>query len=157
MDIIGPLVIRRKGKEEKLHLQYVTTINPVTGCIVIAQYGVKNEISITDLVKTTWLSIYPRPIEITYDQGNIFIGHEFRKSITETEHGITERPSNLGNPISNAVLERIHQILRNLVRTFDISTQTHVGENDPWTVLLDAAVFAILSTTNRKTVIVRSN
>ena len=40
----------------------------------------KRAISIANLVETAWLSRYPRPVEITYDQGLEFIGHEFRKS-----------------------------------------------------------------------------
>ena len=53
--------------------------------------------------------------------------------------------------MSNAVLERIHQVLGNLVRTFNIS-QTYVDEDDRWTGILSAASFAILSTTNRQRV-----
>ena len=57
----------------------------------------------------------------------------------------------------NAVLEWIHQVLGNLLQTFNISTQTYVDENDPRTGILAAAAFAICSTTKRKNVIVRSN
>ena len=56
-------------------------INPVTGWFKITQYYDKREISIANLVETTWMSRYPIPIEIMYDQGSEFIGHEFRKSI----------------------------------------------------------------------------
>ena len=52
--------------------------------------------------------------------------------------------------MSNAVLERIHQVLGNLVRTFNISTQTYVDEYDPWTGILAAAEFSICLTTNRQ-------
>ena len=34
-------------------------------------------------VETMWLTKYPRPIEITYDQGSEFIGHEFIKYLVE--------------------------------------------------------------------------
>ena len=51
--------------------------------------------------------------------------------------------------MSNALLERIHQVLGNLVRTFTISTQTHVDKNDLWTGILDAAASLIISTTNK--------
>ena len=66
------------------------------------------------------LSRYPRPIEITYDQGKEFIGHEFRKFLIETEYEITDKPSTAGNTMSNAILERIHQVLGNLVWNFNI-------------------------------------
>ena len=52
--------------------------------------------------------------------------------------------------MSNAVLERIQQVLENLLRTFNISTQTYVNKYEPWTGILDAAAFAINSTTNRQ-------
>ena len=72
-------------------------------------------VSITYVVETTWLSRYPRPIEITYNQGSKFIGHKFGKSLIEDEYGITEKSRTSGNPMSNSVLERIHQVLGNLV------------------------------------------
>ena len=58
-------------------------VDPVTGWFEIAQYHNKRAISIANLVGTTWLSRYPRPMEITYDQGSEFIGHEFIKSLIE--------------------------------------------------------------------------
>ena len=72
-------------------------------------------ISIANLVGTMWLSRYPNPMEITYDQGSEFIGHEFRKYLIEIEYVITAKPSTLVNPTYNAVLEWIHQVLGNLV------------------------------------------
>ena len=53
------------------------------------------------------------------------------------------------NPISNAILEQIHQVIGNLVRTFNIQ-QTYVEKNDPWKEILAAAEFEIFSTTNAK-------
>ena len=51
--------------------------------------------------------------------------------------------------MSNAVLERIHQVLGSLVRTFNVSTQTYVEKNDRWTGILATSAFVILSTTNK--------
>ena len=99
-------------------------INTVTGWFEIAKHEDKIAISITNLVETTWLSRYPRPIEITYDQGKEFIGHKFRKSLIEMKYGITTKPSTSGNFMSNAVLERIFQVLVNQIKNFNISTQT---------------------------------
>ena len=50
-------------------------INLVTGWFEIEKYDTKRVISIANLVGTSWLSIYLRPIEIMYDQGKEFIGH----------------------------------------------------------------------------------
>ena len=70
-------------------------------------------------------------MEIMYDKGSGFIGHKFIKYITEKEYGITAKTRTSGNPTSNAILERIHQVLGNLVRTCNI-TETYVDEDDPW-------------------------
>ena len=126
-------------------------INPLSGWFEVVRYDDKRVITIANLVETTWLYRHPRPIEITYDQGKEFIGHKFRKSLIETEYVITEKPSTSVNPMSNAILEWIHQVLGNLVRTFKIQ-QTYVDNNDPWTGILDAAAFSIRSTTSRKKV-----
>ena len=62
-------------------------IDLVTGWFEVVQYDDKRAITITNLVETTCLSRYPRPIEITHDQGKEFIGHEFQKSLIETNAG----------------------------------------------------------------------
>ena len=49
--------------------------------------------------------------------------------------------------MSNAVLERIHQVLRNIVRTCSI-THYYVDKQNPWLVILVASSFAIHSTKN---------
>ena len=114
-------------------------IDPITGWFEIAQYEDKRAILIADLVKTRWLLRYPRPIEIMHDKGKEFISNEFRKLLIETEYGIADKSSNSVNPMSNAILERIHHVLGNLVHTFNISTQTYLDKDDLWMGILAAA------------------
>ena len=122
-------------------------IYPVTGWFEIAQQNDKIAISIAKLVETKWLSIYLIPTEIKYDQGSELIGHDFRKSITEMEYRIVDKPSTSENPMSNAILEQIHQVLGKLVWTC-IIIQTYVDKYEPWLGILDAGVLEIHSTTN---------
>ena len=68
-------------------------IDPVTGWFEIAQYEDKRAVSIANLVETTWVYRCPRPIEITYDQGKEFIGHNFIKSLIKIEYGINSKPT----------------------------------------------------------------
>ena len=82
-------------------------IDPIARWFEVVKYDDKRAINIENLVETTWLYRYPRPIEITNDQGKEFIVHEFRKSLIEDEYGITAKPSTSGNPMSNSKLERI--------------------------------------------------
>ena len=44
-------------------------VDPVPGWFEVVRYDDKIAITIANLVETTWLSRYPRSIEITYDQG----------------------------------------------------------------------------------------
>ena len=44
-------------------------IDTVTLLFEITQYNDNISISIANLVETTWMSIYPRPMDITYYQG----------------------------------------------------------------------------------------
>ena len=64
------------------------------------------------------------------------------------EYKITVKPSTLVNPIYDATLKHIHQIIGNLVLTCNI-TQTYDDEDDPWSGILAAAAFVILSKNNR--------
>ena len=70
-------------------------IYPVTGWFKITQYNDKRAISIANLVETKWLYIYPRLMEITYEQGSEFIGNEFIKYLIEEEYGIIAKPNTL--------------------------------------------------------------
>ena len=85
-------------------------IYPLTLWFEITQYNNKSEISIENLVETTWMYRYPRRMEITYDQGSEFIGHKFKKPLIEMVYVIIAKPSTLGNTTSLAILERIHQV-----------------------------------------------
>ena len=44
-------------------------IDPVTEWLEVTKYNDNRAISTANLVETTCLTIYPRPMEITYDQG----------------------------------------------------------------------------------------
>ena len=68
------------------------------------------------------------------------------------EFGITAKPITSGNPMSNAVLESINQVLGSIIWTFKISTQTYIEENDLWAGILAAEEFSVYSTTNRQKV-----
>ena len=55
----------------------------------------------------------------------------------------------MGNIASNVVLERIYQVLGNLVYNVNI-TQTYVDKDDPWTDFLASAEFEMISTNGLK-------
>jgi hypothetical protein len=144
VDLIGPYTIERKN-QEPLVLKAVTMIDPATGWFEVQEYGDKRAGTIANIVEQTWYARYPWPTEITYDRGNEFIGHAFQTDFIKNEYGTKVRGATVRNPQANAILERVHQVVANLVRTFDLEN-SDVDENDPWSGILAAAAFAVRST-----------
>ena len=62
-------LIQRKKQKENLNIKAVTMIDPVIEWSEVTQYNDKRAMEIANLVEITWLSRYPRPMGITYDQG----------------------------------------------------------------------------------------
>ena len=54
------------------------------------------------------------------------------------------KPSTSGNPNPNATLEKIDQVLVNLLWTFNI-TETYVDKDDAWAGILAVGAFTIFS------------
>ena len=65
-------------------------------------------------LENAWLSHYPRPRTIIYDQGPEFLGRGFQ-TILES-HGIKGRPATVKNPQSNSICERLHHTITNVLR-----------------------------------------
>ena len=142
VDLVGPYTIRRKGKKKPLHLHAVTMTDPATGWFEIAQIKTKRADFVANTVEQVWLTRYPWPTRIIYDRGGEFLGKEFQDLIRQ-EYDIIAKPISTSNPQSNAMLERIHQTLGDMVRTLDPSS---IDEDDPWAGILAAVAFAIRAT-----------
>ena len=144
VDLIGPYKIRRKGKKEPLICRCVTMIDPATGWFEISQYDDKRAITVANIVEHEWLSRYPWPTMITFDQGSEFIGHEFQNMIKH-DYGIKAKPITTRNPQANAMIERVHQTIGNIIRTFELQ-ENYLDEEDPWRGILSATAFAVCAT-----------
>ena len=59
------------------------------------------------------------------------------------DYGLKRKPITTRNIQSNAIIERIHQTIRNIIRTFDVS---NIVNNDPWSGILAATMFAVRET-----------
>ena len=68
-------------------------IDSVNTWFKITEYKNNKATKIEKLVETTWLVQYPWPVEITYDQGGVFLGHKFKSNFIEQEYGIKTRPT----------------------------------------------------------------
>lgn len=59
--------------------------------------------------------------------------------------GLKKKPSSSWNPQSNSVLERVHQVFGDMMRTFELGDQV-LDENEPFQKFLTDAAYAIRST-----------
>jgi len=143
VDLIGEHKTRRKDGA-MLKMKALTMIDPATGWFEIVQYDDKRAITIANLVEQQWLTRYPRPSLITYDRGSEFIGHEFKNTV-QNEYGIKCKPITVKNPQANSIIERVHQTIGNMIRTFELE-DIYLDEEDPWIGILSATAFAVRST-----------
>ncbi len=84
---------------------------------VAAPYFDKSSAQISNLVYKTWFSRYPRCRYIIYDNGSEFKLHF--QSLCNT-YGIKRKPTSVKNPQANVILERIHGVLGNMLRTSEL-------------------------------------
>ena len=116
-------------------------IDPATGWFEMAQISNKTAAEIADITKKTWFTRYALPQQIVFDRGTKFMD-EFSK-MRHNEYGLKRKPITTRNPQSNAIIERIHQTIGNIIRTFDVS---NIVNNNPWSVILAATMFAVRAT-----------
>jgi hypothetical protein len=81
---------------------------------------------------------------VTYDRGSEFIGQDFQKMI-RNDYGIKGKPITVSNPQANAIVEWVHQVIGNMVRTFELENN-YLDEDNPWKGILSATAFAVRST-----------
>ena len=63
----------------------------------------------------------------------------------KNDYGIKGKPITVRNPQANAVVERTHQVIGNIIRTFELETN-YLDEDNPWKGILSATAFAVRST-----------
>ena len=67
----------------------------------------------------------------------------------ENQYDIKTKPASPGNPQANVTIERLHQVLGNLLRMYNLE-ETYVDDVYPSIVILEAAAFAVRYTYHRK-------
>ena len=124
-------------------------IDPATGWFEICQYDDKRSVTVANIAEQEWFSRYPWPTQISFDRGSEFIGQDF-KDMIKKDYGIKGKPITTRNPQANSVIERIHQVLANMVRTFELENK-YLDKEDPWKSILGAVAFAMRSTIHTTT------
>eukprot|EP00957_Ditylum_brightwellii_P089618 6825340-Ditylum_brightwellii.AAC.1 len=67
-------------------------------------------------------------------------GTEFMTMFTEmiaSDYGVKKKPITAKNPQVKSIIERTHQTIGNMIRSFEVHA-TSIDEKDPWTEILSA-------------------
>ena len=141
-------------KDVELHLTCMTFIDPATGWFEIVQvpyyniedvkggnveYINKTSARISQLFNNTWLSRYPRPHRVIFDNGS-----EFKRDFIPLLKDFDVKPvcTTVKNPQANAPVERVHQVIHNMMITKDLSERV-MDYIDPWGEILSSVAWAI--------------
>ena len=146
VDLMGPHSFIHHPTKDKIKLWAVTMIDPVTGWFEMIEIKDKNAHTVANAVETTWLTHHPWATQMIFDRGTEFQA-EFAEMITK-DHCLKKKPITEKNPQANAILERVHATIGNMVRTFktfdDESLDPSLSE--PFKGILAAVMFGIRST-----------
>ena len=113
VDLIRPWKVKVRGKEVTFNA--LTIIDPVTNLVELVRIDNKTALHIRKKFEQTWLSRYPWPRRCVHDKGKEFIGAAFTSLLERI--GVTNATSTTKNPQSNAICERMHQTVGNILRT----------------------------------------
>ncbi len=132
-DLIGPTTIKSNDGTE-MDFMCLTMIDAATGWFEIVELpnrmiekkcprtGQTSEVEIIDKTSATvshllnkcWLSRYPRPKYLVCDNGSEFELH--LKALCK-QYQIGRKPTTSKNPQANAILERVHGVFNDMLRT----------------------------------------
>ena len=148
VDLIGTYTIRAKVrqldnsiKDIELKLLCMTFIDPATGWFEIAEVPIVDQSSarISNLFDEVWLSRYPRPRKVIFDNGS-----EFKKDFIPLLKDFAVKPTctSIKNPQANAILERIHQVVGSMLKTKDLANVIFDAVA-PWSDILASVAYAV--------------
>ena len=104
VDMIGPLSV--KTPDGKTHqLQALTMIDPATGWFEVKDVKTQSSTECMNAFDDNWLSRYPRPQYIGYDDGS-----EYKKYFKQMcdNYGLHTKPSTAYNAQSNGIVENAY-------------------------------------------------
>jgi hypothetical protein len=138
--MIGPYDVKATNGE--FTLRALTMIDPATGWFEVKDVPDYSAMSTQAAFDEVWLSRYPRPEIIGFDGGSEFkhVFEEMRKN-----YGMKKRVTTAYNPQANGIIERVHLVLADALRTFELQ-ERELDATDPWSSFLASAAFAIRST-----------
>ncbi|GMF14430.1 unnamed protein product [Phytophthora fragariaefolia] len=110
----------------------ITMIDQATRWLEVGFQPDKDALTTAESFDREWLCRYPRPIQVIHDQGPEFTGDEFQELLRS--YGIKAKPITTKNPQANAICERVHLEILNVIRCH---------EEADWKKVIHYAAFAV--------------
>lgn len=147
VDLIGPWNIKVNG--EQMTVNALTCIDPVTCLAELIRIDNKTALHVAQKFENNWLARYPRPLRCIHDNGTEFLGFHFQQMLYL--RGIQDVPTTAKNPQANAICERMHQTVGNLLRSLCHSNppQNVANANELIDSALATAMHALRATVHR--------
>ena len=120
----------------------MTIIDPVMEWFKVAHLPEATSYQTQKAFDSYWLARYPRPMEVGVDNGSHLKRH-FMELIQN--YGLKKKTSTEYNLQSNGMIERVHQVLGNALRSFELE-ERKLDDTNPWDELLSSIAYAIRST-----------
>ena len=115
IDLVGPWTFTFPTGNKEVTMNALTVIDPVTNLVEIISIESKTAAHVAQKFENVWISRYPKPMRVVFDQGGEFVGAEFQLMLVK--HAIKDVPLTSKNPQSNAICERMHRTIGDVLRT----------------------------------------
>jgi hypothetical protein len=151
VDLVGPFTMRTPAKKHSL--LSLTMIDLATGWFEIVKATNKSATSIQDLFHSTWLARYIRDLNLLSLTMGANSNVSSNKCVCNTITAL--KPNQLQvityHPQANASIERVHKVLNDMLRSFDLENQNNhenqeEQEYNPFDYFLQSTAWAIRST-----------
>jgi transposase InsO family protein len=113
VDLIGPWIIQVRNRPYEFNA--LTVIDNVSNLVELVRIDEKTAAHVARKFAQVWLSRYPWPARCVHDNGGEFVGPEFQFLLQSCR--IKDAPTSSKNPQANAICERMHQTVGNVLRT----------------------------------------
>jgi len=112
VDLAGPWTAHIDGKDVLFHT--FTIVDVFSGWVEIIPISTKKMETIAELFVREWIRRYPRPSRVIFDAGGEFDNEIFTAMLNLWF--INRAPVTVKNPRANAIVERMHRVLGDMLR-----------------------------------------
>lgn len=149
VDMIGPWTVSFKitntSRTIQKEMKALTIIDQATGWVEFVPTTNFLSAHVSYLFDTEWLCRYPRPKQCGFDNGGEFVGAEFQELLAS--YGIEPKPTTVKNPRGNAICERVHLTMGDMLRTMTFEGEDWLEEMNRTLQSVAWAIRTTVSTT----------